>query len=187
MCLEAARVAAPTHCGPPRAQVRVHTVYEERPSEWTEWTAFGNVTVGIRGSIVVRRQDGNYSQIYEDAQVGVVYTLNVTLVAQSAGRVQVGGTTVRLQFASTHGNCVPIIVHLALNMASRGVQRPSGLAAVGGAAVGTCAAVSAAGGIKHDSPVQMSKAQAMPDSVTESTKLAYRSGGLGVYVRVPET
>ena len=106
MCLEAARVAAPTHCGPPRAQVRVHTVYEERPSEWTEWTAFGNVTVGIRGSIVVRRQDGNYSQIYEDAQVGVVYTLNVTLVAQSAGRVQVGGTTVRLQFASTHGNCV---------------------------------------------------------------------------------
>ena len=71
---------------PPRAQVRVHTVYEERPSEWTEWTAFGNVTVGIRGSIVVRRQDGNYSQIYEDAQVGVVYTLNVTLVAQSAAR-----------------------------------------------------------------------------------------------------
>ena len=49
------------HAPPPPCQVRVHTVYVERPSEWTDWTSFGNVTTGIHGHIVVLRQDGKDS------------------------------------------------------------------------------------------------------------------------------
>ena len=80
-------------------------MYVERPSEWTDWTSFGNVTTGIHGHIVVLRQDGNFSQTHEDIALGVVYTLNVTLVAQTAGRLQVGGTAVRIEFANANGDC----------------------------------------------------------------------------------
>ena len=52
------------HAPSPPFQVRVHTVYVERPSEWTDWTSFGNVTTGIHGHIVVLRQDGNFSQTH---------------------------------------------------------------------------------------------------------------------------